>query len=134
MSASEPEKLPAPARLDRRELLKLHAGAWLVLELEKFAQAPGLRPAHRNLSLLAIVHTQLIAAPEPGHDFLAFTAITRFQIPSGTPNLIKRLQDLARNFRVHSRVHHLALFAILTAVFPQYRTKHRDHLVVEMSN
>jgi hypothetical protein len=41
-----------------------------VLELEEFAQAPGLGATHWDLSLLAIIHAQLIAALEPGYDFL----------------------------------------------------------------
>ena len=40
------------------------------LQLEEFAQAAGLGAADRNLGLLAIIHTQLIAALEPGHNFL----------------------------------------------------------------
>ena len=36
---------------------------------EKFAQPLGLSPADRDLGLFFIVHSQLVRAFEPGHDF-----------------------------------------------------------------
>ena len=40
------------------------------LQIKKFAQPLGLRPAHGNFTLLLVVHAQLVAALEPGNHFL----------------------------------------------------------------
>jgi hypothetical protein len=39
------------------------------LESEELAQPFGLSAADRDLSLLLVVHSQLVRALEPGHDF-----------------------------------------------------------------
>src|SRR5271170_4119959 len=62
--------VPTGLNLERVVLTQtLKAVIFSVLELEEFAQATGLCAAYRDLSLLAIIHAQLLAALEPGHDF-----------------------------------------------------------------
>src|ERR1035441_1478863 len=44
-------------------------GASCGLKLEQFPQPPRLYPADRNFGVLFVVHAELIARFEPGHDF-----------------------------------------------------------------
>src|ERR1700677_2887357 len=66
-----------------------------LLELEELAQAPGLSAAHRDLSLLAIVHAQLITALEPRHDFLDVVDVHHVGAVSSPENgWIQELEEL----------------------------------------
>lgn len=55
--ALRPERFDASAR-----------GTDEASEPEQFTQPLGLRPAHRNLGLLFVVHPQLVRTLEPGDD------------------------------------------------------------------
>ena len=57
------------------------------LEVEQLAQALGLGAADRNLSLLFVVHAQLVGALEPGHHFLDVIDIDQIGA-MGTPEQV----------------------------------------------
>src|SRR5690242_8877760 len=65
-------KVDASRRLDSPTLrLRVEWGPGCgLLELEELAEAAGLRAAHGNFGVLAVIHAELVAGFEPRHDLL----------------------------------------------------------------
>jgi len=57
----------APAALGESEVER--EPGWVGLESEELTKPFGLSAADRDLGLLLVVHSQLVRALEPGHDF-----------------------------------------------------------------